>query len=240
MFSKVFSKTLPFSKCNFAGVWLQRPCMTIEGKTIYVSLAHRYWNAAWTPEKNHAVYGPDGSPQGLGANLKIVGRAWASSADLSGALAELKRAVDHRSLFDDFAEFKSLPSTLEAMGAFLGKKLFSLEGRWHSLEVWETEHLGVVVWPGRPEIQLRFRVSNLQLTLQGVAEAESALLTSREPVLESVREAYRKLPENPQPDVAEWLLKELSTRLPGLVEVRVDLARQKFMTAMAKGLIEGP
>lgn len=219
--------------------------MLVEGRCAYVSLAHRYWNAAWDLERNRAVYGRDVSSQGLGANLRL--EAWAECPsndavpELEARLEVLKTAVDHHSLFDDLPDFKTRASTLETMTRYLGEQLFAKalsQGSWHHLQVWENDDLAAVVWPTQPTLQLKFKVSNLWLTLEGVEDSESGLLVARDEVVRVVVDAHAKLGEQVRPDLGPWLFQSIAETLSNLVELRIDLGRQKFLIVGREVLIK--
>src|SRR4051812_11920634 len=92
-------------------------CMVRISNSAYASVAQRYWNEAWTSEKNSEVYGDLASAEGVGANVRIVPELESepdADAMLVSALAELKAMIDH----------KSCPRTLERMTQMLGERLF--------------------------------------------------------------------------------------------------------------------
>jgi hypothetical protein len=210
--------------------------MIIEGKGVYLSLAHRYWDTRLGNEENQALYGDDASPDGVGGNLRLEAfirhDQMAPHPDLTAHLDAVKRLVDHHSLFDDIVEFRESASTLERMAQYLGGKLFALPlqtGAWSSVVLWEGERLRTEVRPGQASLILGFKVRDLWLEVEGPVDGRSGLVQNRQEVFRIAEQTYanslkQDLSKNP-----EWLFNQLQLQLKSLVSVRVDLGRQKFL-----------
>lgn len=210
--------------------------MVKEGRTVYVSLAHRYWNPGWSAQQNLSVYGADASVEGMGANMRLDGYAMNPSASeltaLLPALESVKGLIDHRSVFDDLPEFKSRASTLESMAEFLGQKLFASPlglGKWHSLRLWQGENLSCVTFPGQERLELNLKVMDLWLTFEGKINSETGLIRARGEVFPCVQQAYGSCQNVAIDDRAAWLFKYLQSQLEFLTRVEIDLTRQKYL-----------
>jgi hypothetical protein len=214
--------------------------MVLEGKTAYVSLAHRYWNPAWTADRNLEVYGDDASPEGIGGNLRldafVQNPGTVEHPELPQALSTLKTLVDHKSIFDDFSTFASRASTLEVLTQFLSGKLFSKplrQGRWHSLRVWQGEKLSCRAFNGTANLELRMRVGDLWLTFSGPIAAETGLVAVREQVFRNVQQTYSNLQKTEFGERADWVFKQLQSQMESLTRIEIDLTRQKYLALHA-------
>jgi hypothetical protein len=203
--------------------------MVILARSVYASVAHRYWNEDWDPAKNRQTYGPDASPEGLGSNLRIE---LALRTDDEGALTEplegLKRLVDHQCLFVQESPLYGRPSTLENIAVWLSE---NLQGDWFALTIWESERLGCQIRrKGNPV--LLFKENNLTLSLEGRIAAATGLLADRVSVRKAVAQTFVQLNEINEPDFAKWgekLFLNLKVALPYLRSVTIDLGRHEAL-----------
>lgn len=202
---------------------------TTIARSVYASVAHRYWRPDWTPEKNREVYASDASSEGLGANMRLELKAEAgrkSEGELTQTLSELKERLDHQCLFSPQHELAEKPSTLERIALFLASKIDL--SQWQALTVWESEHLGCEVTGNSLKILLKQR--NLTLEIAGQCDEQSGLAVSREAVRAAVEALLVKLNGINDPDVQLWgkkLFANLRAAVPGLTSLRVDLGRHE-------------
>ena len=94
------------------------------------SASHRLFNANWTPEKNHQVFGKCSRPGGHGHNYLLEVSVAASVLDESGRLIAIEAfekvvkqeaidRLDHRNLDTDISELQGSPSTAENLAAMI-------------------------------------------------------------------------------------------------------------------------
>jgi hypothetical protein len=204
-------------------------------QSVYASVAHRYWNATWSPEKNREVYAQDASEEGLGSNLQLEARVLApvtfAEARLNRPLAQLKDVIDHQSLFAAGAAFTDRASTLENITHYLSEALFQqpLEGAtWESLTVHESDRLACTVSPEACE--LRVKCANLVLTCRGPLDPKSGLLIDRGEIPAVVQAL---LQENGAPVEAGpwslWLFRRLKSAVQSLHSLRIDTSRGEYI-----------
>jgi len=202
--------------------------MTTIARSVYASVAHRYWRPDWSLAKNREIYGRDASVEGLGANMRIELEADADlckEPELSARLDQLKSLLDHQCVFLPGSKFEREPSTLENITAYLVENLNFAES---SLSVWESEHLGC-----RQEGLLQtliFKQRNLTLEIEASRDPVSGLGISRRTVFDAVERLLVKLNGINDPDVQHWgkgIYTLLKADLKGLHSVRVDLGRHE-------------
>lgn len=204
--------------------------------SVYASLAQRYWNPEWSPEKNRRIYGTVASIEGIGSNLRIeLGITAGLDGDeqlLDDPLAELKSKVDHRCLFAPGTAFENRPSTIENLTVYLARELFSSSpqvGVWSALTLWETDRLGCTAYPEESRVSLHIRTRNLWLELKGEVDPDSGLLIARETVEKAVQNAFVAFAAPAQNGVNKWaeeLISHLRQSLEMLVRLRIDLGSQ--------------
>ena len=192
-------------------------------RSVYVSLAHRYWNFDWDRRQNHEVYGRLASPDGIGANLRLELRG-GDEPDLRLGTARLKALVDHHALFSDVPEFTRASSTLERITIFLAAR----HGvpAWRTLTVHEDDRLSCVVdRSGR--LTLRERIFNFTLEFNGQPDPESGVLQPRGSAAAVVRElAPNFAADHSATGAAAWAkawFAALNDRLPKLSALEVAL-----------------
>lgn len=203
--------------------------MVLHSQSVYVSVAHRYWNPRWSEERNRQVYGRLCSVTGVGSNLKLT-LAVEAPADPRPGLLALKSRIDHRALHLDFDEFKDSPSTVECIAVDLARHV---PGPWRWLQVSEGENFAVRIEQGQPDVQIEARVLNLTLRLQRPIDPESGLAIPRDELWRSLTAVAPEFAE-PRPNEVEsmWgerLAKALGQKLPGLHQVVIDMSGQRFL-----------
>ena len=204
--------------------------MTTIAQSVYVSVAHRYWRADWTAEKNREVYASEASAEGLGANMRIeleVNGDTCSENQVSVSLNLLKGRLDHQCLFLPESRFAAEPSTLENITLDLASALN--HPGWRSLTVWESPSLACRVDP-QGSLTLIFKRRNLTLEIDGHVNPESGIAVPRARVEKAVEDLLVKLNSINDPDSQRWgrkLFAALQDSLPGLNSVRVDLGRHE-------------
>lgn len=212
--------------------------MSEESQSVYVSVAHRYWNIQWSEARNHEVYGRNASLEGVGSNLKLtltVESESAGEAGLEAALKMLKELCDHRCFFTDIPEFIQKPSTLEAITLYLGEKLFSwpLPKGMHAarLTVAENESISCTV-DSRSVLRLTEKHLNLLCTVQSPLDPESGLVLPRGVIWQAVREIAPNFSEPATTDSAAWgraLFAALQIKVKALCELNIDLGSQQSL-----------
>ena len=205
-------------------------------KSIFASVAHRYWNEQWSCEKNVQIYGADALEEGIGSNLRIEigwqGDLETTEMILSPALERIKALVDHKCLFSP--PLGAEPSTLENITCELTRELLRvppLRGRWRSLTVWESEHLGCISLVNEAAIYLVFKLFNLTLDCQIVVNPETGLGLSRWPLRDRVREVFFTQDVKNQ-DLDLWsrqLFAALAKSIQSLKRLRIDLGRHEYL-----------
>ncbi len=201
--------------------------MVLLSKSVYTSLAARYWNSRWSQNENAKRYGELASSEGVGGNWRIEIGGPVSESELEAPLKAIKALLDHRCLFVDLPEFADKASTLEAVTQYLGQKF--LDERFRFLTVHETDRLACTV--DGAGMRIEFDVMNLRLTIKGVPD-ESGLIFSRELVTQSVKDTHAEFTADLVLSEIEWsrsLLENLRRRVPGLHSLRVDLGRGKYI-----------
>ncbi len=104
-------------------------------RTIHFNAGRSLWRPNWTPEKNRAVYGDEGS-HGYGHNyaleLAVEGDIDPETAmvgnltDLDRILKEeVDRPLDHRNLNRDVPDFAETPPTAENLAVWIWKRVAS-------------------------------------------------------------------------------------------------------------------
>jgi 6-pyruvoyltetrahydropterin/6-carboxytetrahydropterin synthase len=125
-------------------------------RTIHFNAGRSLWRADWPPEKNRAVYGPEG-PHGYGHNYALevavegeIDPATSMVVNLTDLDRILKEEVDapldHRNLNRDVPEFKALPPTAENLAAWIWRRVAARIAR----ERWPCRlvHLRLRLTPG--------------------------------------------------------------------------------------------
>jgi 6-pyruvoyl-tetrahydropterin synthase len=206
--------------------------------SLYVSVAHRYWNGQWSREKNEQIYGRDASSEGLGGNLRLEALAEAGDGETESqvrtALARVKDLLDHQCLFTHWPRFHQAPSTVENMADHFAAELFAAElshGRWQAFTVWETDAVGSTrFFDGACELHVK--TLNLTLNLRGKIDSESGLIADRARVRETVRETFLGFGAAAGGDPRSWgheLFSILKQSLRQLHSLRVDLGRHEYL-----------
>jgi hypothetical protein len=200
-------------------------------KNFVASVAHRYWNPDWTPERNRQIYGRDAHIQGLGANLDVrvtaIGGEELSEDRITSALAVLKTSIDHQCLFEQ----NQAASTLERITQNLGQLLLQQAGSWSEIEVWESGGLACR-WDLAQKFSLKIKILNLVLTLTGPVDDETGLIVPREITEAAVKRVFFATGDRVEPDLNRWgsgLFAALQRELPLLSELRIDLPRQEYL-----------
>jgi 6-pyruvoyltetrahydropterin/6-carboxytetrahydropterin synthase len=96
--------------------------------------AHRLYNAAWTDEKNEAVFGKCNNPNFHGHNYELVVRITGDRDPETGFVYDLKKLkeliresvikkFDHKNLNLDIEEFKNLNPTAENIAVIIYNRL---------------------------------------------------------------------------------------------------------------------
>lgn len=207
-----------------------------QAQSVYVSVAHRYWNTSWTPEKNREVYGALASVEGVGSNFRleaVVDFAGPGEFDFAPHLADLKAAVDHRCLFVDEARFQAAPSTTETVGRFLAETLFARPGPWVEFVIEESPEAACAFRPGALDaIEWRVRVMNLRFTVERSLDSVSGLALARGELERAARKLGPRFaePTGESPEAwAESLMNAFSLEVNGLSSLRIDLGSQRFL-----------
>lgn len=201
-----------------------------ESQSIYVSLAHRYWNPRWSAGRNREVYGRNASPDGVGSNLRLEAtlRSQGPSA-AAQALQHLKALCDHRCLHTDVDAFRETPSTLENITVFLGAELSKHTpplSAWERLTVYESESLSCTIRPGHSRLLVHERAFNLTLTFEAEIDPESGLACARGVAERAVRAVAAEFSGPCEEGSEAWarrLFAALQIKVKTLVELRIDL-----------------
>jgi len=214
--------------------------MIEQSQTIFVSVAHRYWNPRWSEAHNREVYGRNASHEGVGSNLALTLTVETDSTNelsLESPLQMLKNLCDHRCFFSDIPEFADRPSTLETISLFLGEKLFTYPmpngARAKRLKVAENDSLSCTVYAANAlkEVCISEKHLNLLCTVQLPVDPESGLTLARGVMWQAVREVAPQFSE-PDPDVSRWgqaLFAALEIKVKALRELEIDLGSQQSL-----------
>ncbi|MBX3021956.1 MAG: hypothetical protein KF799_09795 [Bdellovibrionales bacterium] len=209
--------------------------MIEQSQSVYVSVAHRYWNPQWSAERNSEIYGRNASPEGVGSNLRLtVAIIGANSVDFTESLRFLKNLCDHRCFFRDIPEFQEKPSTLETITLYLGAKLFAepiSDGRWSSLTVAEDDHLACRLKPDSEGVELIERHLNLTCTLQADVD-ENGVALRRGILPSAVRAIFPQFATPQSESIADWgkrLFAALQIKVKSLRTVDIDLGGQQSL-----------
>lgn len=204
--------------------------MLEQSQSVYVSVAHRYWNSQWPAEQNQEVYGRDASSEGVGSNLRLtVHASGASELNFDEHLVHLKSLCDHRCFFTDVDEFLNTPSTLERITVHLSQALFPRAlagGQWTGLTVAENERIECKAWPGANDLQLREKHLNLLCTVQGPVDSQTGLVLPRGELWRSLQEIAPEFAEPSALPRAAWgerLFAALKGKVKTLRELEIDL-----------------
>lgn len=199
-------------------------------KSVYASVAHRYWNSQWSEAENQKIYGRDASREGIGSNLQLILSAVEGhEAGLSATLAELKGKVDHQCLFAKDNAFEAFPSTLENIAMWLAGEA---DGEWHWLTLWETERLGCRVQRASDLVTMIFKRSNLTLEIAAPINNKTGIAVVRTAVDLALEAVLVKLNNDNDQDLSRWSEKLFSTLadcLNGLNRVRIDLGSHESL-----------
>lgn len=201
-------------------------------KSVYVSVAYRYWNPSWSEAQNRACYGANASAQGVGGNwrleLSLIPES-GEDTDIHQPLEFLKSLVDHRCVWLDLQEFSDKPATLENVSLFLAAKVFELplsHARWQSLTVFEDDHLACTVFHGQEEVQMSFKQANLTLITRSRVEPASGLALDRAAVTREVIKAIGEYEScSSQDDFGVKLFALFKRAVKELRGLRIELGR---------------
>src|SRR6476661_4456769 len=102
-------------------------------RRIHFNAGRSLWRPDWTPEKNRAVYGPEG-PHGYGHNyaleVAVEGEIDPATSmviiltDLDRILKEeVDGPLDHRNLNQDVPEFASVSPTAENLAVWIWRRM---------------------------------------------------------------------------------------------------------------------
>ena len=200
-------------------------------KSQYVSVAHRYWNERWSEAENRRHYGRLTSRDGVGSNMLVeLGRYNAQPADLDVEAAKVKQLLDHHCLFREVDDFKTSPSSLERICTYLQSQISALD----LIRVEENSKLACQV--DAQGMTLEIQVMNLRLYFRGPL-GENGLILERERVTQAVIEEYKADPSTGDQSPSEWaqsLYEKLIRHLP-LIELRIDLGRQRYILVKSNG-----
>lgn len=192
----------------------------------YLSVAHRYWNASWTSEKNQAVYGQSASPEGVGSNLRLI---LEGDESVQEALQLVKSRLDHRELAQVTHKFYDRASTLESVAAYIAEEILEPgEFKWSAVTLWELDDrraCRVERFRSAGEMTLIENYRNLTLAIRVCPDAESGLGLSRATVAEVVDQVFSQYSGRWNDEV----LMALQGRLPGLLQVAIDLGCQRVL-----------
>lgn len=135
----------------------------------------------------------------------------------------------------DHEAFHDRPATLEAVTMFLAREIFPIEpsgGVWVYLKAWESDRLGCQASPGDEKVDLEFRVLNLHLKCRVEIDPESGLGLPRSEAIRAVRKVFSRFSDPVSHDEKQWsaaLFAALHIELPTLIDLQIDLGRQRFL-----------
>lgn len=205
-------------------------------KKFIASVAHRYWQPAWSEAENLRIYGRDAHIEGIGSNMEVecvlAGDENLHESFLLAPSAEIKSLIDHRCFFDSGHALADRASTLEVITIYLAQHLFAIvpkHGQWQQLRVRESAYLQCFCGADG-SFGLRLKVLNLTLTVEGAIDAKSGLLISRDACEKAVRAVF--FTHQAEHDLERWgsgLFSDLKAHLPLLTELQVDLPRQECL-----------
>ncbi len=130
-------------------------------KRMEFSASHRYWNSAWSEEKNREVFGKSAGPHGHGHNycleLTVEGEVDTETGmiinleDLKTIMKDVLKDFDHKHLNEDNVHFEHLVPTTENIAKVLWD-IFErrLDGngkcRLYRVRLYETRDMYVDYW----------------------------------------------------------------------------------------------
>jgi hypothetical protein len=206
--------------------------MLLQGQSVYVSVAHRYWVPQWSPEQNRSVYGDQASADGVGSNLRLTVEA---ETDPTARLGVLKKLIDHQNLFVNFVEFKQRPSTLENITLFL---IGQLAGDWQRLTVAENDNLACVFEKGQAYVTVVEKLLNLTFHVRRSVDPISGLGLRRGELMLVLRQVAPQFAEAGGVSERAWgqqLFARFAAEVKGLQELSIDLAGQRGLRLIAEG-----
>lgn len=129
-------------------------------RTYRFCASHRYWRDAWSPEKNAAVFGRCALPHGHGHNYKVTLAVAGEPDPETGMVVELgaldalvaervEKALDHRNVNVEVAEFRTLTPTTENLARWIFERVAPAlpSGRLVEVSLQEDEALTAVYRP---------------------------------------------------------------------------------------------
>ncbi len=134
--------------------------MVVElSRQVHFSCGHRYYNAAFSEEKNREVFGSCYSTHGHGHNYILEAHVSGPIAedtgmiinlrDLDQILKEISQELDHKFLNEDVEAFKKTIPTTENIATYLfqkvSQKTSSFGARLLRLKLYETQDLWVEI-----------------------------------------------------------------------------------------------
>lgn len=211
-------------------------------QSVFVSLAYRYWNSTWSREKNLHIYGSRAFAEGMGGNWQIEASAWimpGEELDLQSHLNFIKAQLDHQCLWEDMSAFRERASTPESLTVHLGQALFSRaldRGTWASFTIRETPGFAAT-FSSDGALTAEIKANNLTLECAAELDEESGLGIERDQVTREVKNLLISSTESTSLNESEWaevLLSRLSSSIPRLKSLRIDLGRQKYIVVKSK------
>ncbi len=192
-----------------------------------VSVAYRYWNNLWSHSRNAEMYGRFASESGLGGNLGVD---ITGEGDLLPLQQKAKALLDHRCLFTDVPDFVYRPSTLEAMTVFIFDRLSEDGEGLKSVMLTENGQWRCRKVRGDDQLELSLSYRNLELTVRGPLDPESALVARREDLISAVDGVFSRQPIMRENEItwARELFSELKKRIEILHYLMIDLGRHKI------------
>ena len=151
--SKLSLKLNPFRKIAMDSRNLK---MVYFSEKFEFAAMHKLWNDDFSEQRNLEVFGKCANPAGHGHNYVVevtVNRPSSgdefSIGDFERTVdGELIKALDHKNLNVDVAEFGKLNPTVENIASFAWKRLVGefREGTLHCVTVWETDRTYCSYW----------------------------------------------------------------------------------------------